>query len=390
MLEDFNESYQKNIKIGFDAKRLYHNRTGLGNYSRDLLRILKTYYPKNKYVLFNPKYKEDTFFNESNGFQQVNPSGFLKKIHAIWRTFFLKSNPVLKTLDIYHGLSAEIPVGLSKEIKKIVTIHDLIFIRYPNLYSFWDRKIHILKHKYAIKNSDLIIAISEQTKNDIITYFDVNPEKIKVIYQGCAAIFKENNIDEEQYLQIKNKYNLPDKFILNVGTIEERKNALSIVKAIKDLDVHLIIIGKRTPYTSIIEKYIIDSSLQNKVSILEGVTLEELAIFYKKAELFIYPSVFEGFGIPIIESLYSGTPVITNKDGVFKEAGGKGTCYIDVNNTEEMKENIIKILEDKTIREKMISTGTEYVQQFNDENLAFEWNKVYSKCLQVVQSNKNH
>lgn len=381
MLEDFNESYQKNIKIGFDAKRLYHNRTGLGNYSRDLLRILKTYYPKNKYILFNPKYKKDDFFNESNGFQQVNPSGFLKKIHAIWRTFFFNSNPVLKDLEIFHGLSGEIPVGLSKEIKKVVTIHDLIFVRYPKLYSYWDRKIHILKHRYAIKNSDVIVAISEQTKNDIINYFDVNPEKIEVIYQGCGAIFKEENFDEENYLQLKNKYNLPEKFILNVGTIEERKNILSVVKAIKNIDTHLVIIGKRTNYTSIIEQYISENHLESKVSILQGVSLEELALFYKKAEIFVYPSIFEGFGIPILEALYSGVPVITNKDGVFKEAGGLDSCYVNVDDIDELSTTINYLLENTEQRKKMSKSGLNFVQKFNDEKLAQQWNLLYNKVL---------
>lgn len=366
------------MKIGFDAKRLFHNNTGLGNYSRDLVRILKQYYPNNEYVLYNPKLKNLPFFSEGNNFKIVTPSGIMKKLHFIWRTYGIAKNQTVKELDLYHGLSGEIPVNLPDSVKKVVTIHDLIFERYPQLYSKWDRKAHFKKFKYAVDNADAIVAISEQTKQDIITYLKVAPEKIDVIYQGCAQAFKEQYSPEELQ-NTKEKYNLPAEFILTVGTIEERKNAFSLVKAIKDIDTNLVLIGKKTDYSKGIEQYIKEHSLENKVTFLQGLTLTELAQMYQLATIFAYPSIFEGFGIPIIEALYSGTPVITTNSGVFPEAGGPDSIYIDEQNIEEIKDAIELLLADKEKRELIASKGKIFVQKFNDEQIAIHWNNLYTK-----------
>jgi glycosyltransferase involved in cell wall biosynthesis len=273
-------------------------------------------------------------------------------------------------VTIYHGLSGEIPIGLHKNGPKIiVTIHDLIFIHYPELYSFFDRKIHYLKFKYAAKNSDLIIAISEQTKKDIIYFFKIKPEKIKVIYQGCAPIFKEE-IELDFIEMVKNKYRLPSKFILNVGTIEKRKNILSVIKSIRNIDIHLVVIGKKTIYFKEIKEYISENGIEAKIIFLENVDIKELAVIYRLAKIFIYPSIFEGFGIPIIEALYSRTPVITTEGGCFKEAGGENSIYIDTRNIIEIENCIKNLLNEPEKQEMMKIAGFKFVQKFNDNQIA--------------------
>ncbi|MEC4113567.1 glycosyltransferase family 1 protein [Myroides pelagicus] len=364
------------MKIGFDAKRLFHNNTGLGNYSRDLVRILKKYYPNNDYILYNPKPKVIPFFSDNHNFKVISPSRIMKKLHFIWRTYGIAKNPITKQLDIYHGLSGEIPVGLPTKVKKIVTIHDLIFERYPHLYSKWDRKAHFKKFKYAVEHADAIVAISEQTKADIVHYLKVQPEKIQVIYQGCAQAFKEHyNTENLEHTRLK--FKLPKEFVLNVGTIEERKNAFNLVKAIKDIDTTLVLIGRKTNYATSIEQYIKANHLENKVIFLQGVSLEELAHIYQLATIFAYPSIFEGFGIPIIEALYSGTPVITTNSGVFPEAGGPDSIYIDETNIEQIKQAIISLLKDETERKRISTKGKEFATKFNDENIANHWIKLY-------------
>jgi glycosyltransferase involved in cell wall biosynthesis len=255
-------------------------------------------------------------------------------------------------------------------------------MRYPNLYSYFDRKIHYYKFKYAAHNADLVIAISEQTKKDIVTYLKINPDKIKVIYQVCAPIFKEEIPIE--YLELtRSKYQLPNHFILNVGTIETRKNVLSVIKAIKEIETQLVIIGKKTVYFKEIKNYIVENNLQNKVVFLENVELKELASIYRMASVFIYPSVFEGFGIPIIEALYSKTPVITSKGGCFSEAGGENTVYIDPLNTEEIKGELEEILANSEKRELMKQKGFEFVQKFNDDIIAKNWVETYNEVLRL-------
>jgi len=371
--------------LGFDAKRFFHNKTGLGNYSRDLIRILAHYHPENSYLLYNPKPKkiDRVPIDGKIIIEHLPDSKKGRRLSSLWRLFFVSAQIKKDKVGIYHGLSGEIPIGLHKSgVKTLVTIHDLIFMRYPNLYSYFDRKIHYYKFKYAAHKADLVIAISEQTKKDIVTYLKINPDKIKVIHQGCAPVFKEA-ISSEFIELTRAKYQLPTEFILNVGTIEKRKNVLSVIKAIKEIDIQLVIIGKKTAYFTEINKYISENNLENKVIFLENLELKELAAIYRMASIFLYPSIFEGFGIPIIEALYSKTPVITSKGGCFAEAGGENSIYIDAHNTMELRIELENLLFDSEKREIMKLRGFEFVQKFNDDKIAENWIETYNEVLRL-------
>ena len=362
------------MNIGFEAKRVFHNKTGLGNYSRDLIRLLSRYSPENNYLLYNPKPSDANLFEATNinVFEKKPSSSFYTKFYNLWRQRGVKEDLIKDKINIFHGLSGEIPIGLrAKNIKSVVTIHDLIFVRYPHLYSFFDRKIHFYKFKKAAHEADLVIAISEQTKNDIVEFLKIDASKIKVIYQGCHAVFKKDFSDDE-YKEVITKFNLPKQFILNVGTIETRKNILLAVKAIKNIDTCLVIVGKETAYANEIKNYISEHNLENKVIFLSSLTLSELAILYRLAKIFVYPSLYEGFGIPIIEALYSKTPVITTRGGVFPEAGGPNSIYIDSTCVTEMQEAIIRLLQNEGLHKEITEKGFEFVQKFNDDVVAQE------------------
>jgi glycosyltransferase involved in cell wall biosynthesis len=367
------------MKIGYEAKRVFHNRTGLGNYSRDLIRMLSSYYPENQYVLYNPKPTVNGLFAVNNTtVLERNPKGFwAKKFKDVWRQKGVVKDLVHDKIEIYHGLSGELPSGLKQhKIKSVVTIHDLIFMRYPEFYSFFDRKIHFYKFKKAAQQADLIIAISEQTKKDVVHFLGIPELKIKVIYQGCQAVFKETFTEEEKN-NVAIKYKLPKEFILNVGTIESRKNVLSVVKAIKEVNTHLVIIGGETKYTTAVKKYISENHLENKVTFLKRLNGKELAITYQLATIFVYPSLFEGFGIPIIEALYSKTPVITTNSGVFPEAAGPDSIYVDPEDITEIKLKIERLLADENLRNDISEKGFTFVQQFNDKTIAEQVMSIY-------------
>ena len=235
------------MKIGFDAKRAFHNFRGLGNYSRDLIRILQEKTDV-ELVLFNPQKRKFLGVKITEKTTEINPKClFWRKLKSLWRLFRITKLAKRQQLDIYHGLSGEIPVGIYKHIPTVVTIHDLIFLRFPQWYTAFDRKMHTLKFRYAAEKAQHIIAISEQTKRDIVDYFHIDPNKISVVYQGCHAAFKQTYTEEEK-AKVREKYALPDRFVLNVGAIEERKNALEIVKALNGTDLPLIMVGKKTAY----------------------------------------------------------------------------------------------------------------------------------------------
>jgi glycosyltransferase involved in cell wall biosynthesis len=371
------------MKIGFEAKRIFHNRTGLGNYSRDLINGLSKYFPENTYFLYNPKISKTPLFasNNSSVFEKFPKKQVHKKLTNFWRQKGIISDLLQDEIVIFHGLSGELPVGLkSTNIKSIVTIHDLIFLRYPHLYSFFDRKIHYLKFKKAAMNADKIIAISEQTKKDIVSYLKVDPNKIVVVYQGCQEVFK-NNFTIEEKNEVVKRYTLPERYILNVGTIEERKNALTIVKAIQNIDTTLVIVGKETKYTSQIKNYIKENNIAHKVLFLKGLSSKELAITYQLATVFVYPSIFEGFGIPIIEALYSKVPVITNKFGVFPEAGGPDSLYVDPAKPDQLSAQINILLNNPDLRASISAKGFEFVQKFNDKLISREIMTIYEKLI---------
>lgn len=363
------------MKIAFDAKRFFHNASGLGNYSRDLVRILSNKFPENEYLLLNK--------NKSERGKEIleNPNvHFIETSKGkMSRQFKMGKDAQKENADIFHGLSGELPLKWDNTpIKKVVTIHDLIFVRYPQYYSFFDRKIHFWKFRKAAQTADKIIAISEQTKRDIIEYLKVPESKIEVIYQGCHKAFKEQQ-PQELIQSTKQKFELPERFILNVGTIEERKNLLNIVKAIHGTNIPLIVIGKKTTYYKKVEAFIRKNKMQNQVRFLEGVSMDELAVIYKLADIFVYPSFFEGFGIPVIEALFSKTATITSNISCLPEAGGKDSVYIDPRNYLDIRSKIRFLWDNEAERKRRADKSFEFVQKFNDETIAEELMSLYKR-----------
>ncbi len=365
------------MKIAYDAKRFFHNTSGLGNYSRDLVRILSKYFPENQYLLLNKNKSErgNSILENSNvHFVETSKGNFSRQLK-------MGKDAQKQNADIFHGLSGELPLKWDKTpIKKVVTIHDLIFMRYPQYYSFFDRKIHFWKFKKSAEMADKIIAISEQTKEDIIEYLKVPEDKIEVIYQGCHQAFKENQT-EEFIQKTKEKFNLPERFILNVGTIEERKNLLNIVKAIDKTEIPLVVVGRKTKYFTRIEQYIKKNKLEKQIHFLEGVSMDELAVIYKLADIFVYPSFFEGFGIPIIEALFSKTVTVTSNTSCLPEAGGKDSVYIDPKNYLDIQSKIKFLWANESERKRRAERSFEFVQKFNDEPIANELMNLYQKIL---------
>jgi glycosyltransferase involved in cell wall biosynthesis len=369
------------MNIGFDAKRAFYNNTGLGNYSRDTIRILSNYFPENNYFLYSPKAIDNdrlTFLHPDNIFVKTPNRIIDKSLKSLWRTSAIKRDLSKDNIEIYHGLSHELPIGIEKtNIKSIVTIHDLIFLRYPQFFRAIDNKIYYQKFYHSCKVADKIIAVSEQTKKDIIDFFKINPEKIEVVYQGCNEAFKESQ-PLEVFDLIRKKHRLAHNYLLYVGSIEERKNLLTILKCLKDLpNQNLLIIGNGKEYKNKCLDYIKSNKLESQVTILSGLSLKELAGIYQNAQMLVYPSLFEGFGIPIIEALFCKIPVITSKNGCFSEAGGPSSIYIEPTNTEQMREAILSILNDEEKRKTQIELGLKHAQKFNDNIIAKKLISIY-------------
>jgi glycosyltransferase involved in cell wall biosynthesis len=359
------------LKISFDATRAFNNKTGLGNYSRHLILGLIQKFPEVQYHLFTTKINTDVSLfpiNQQTSHLTVHQSLSKNKwFQSFWKTHLI-SNEISKLMpDIFHGLSNELPFNLPANVKKIVTIHDIIFKRFPELYPLIDRLGYDFKTRHAIKVADKIIAISQQTANDIVKFYQVPESKIIVHYQSCSPHFQiESNTfltDDE-----KIKLNIPlVPYFLFLGTIEKRKNALIILKAYQKLEnpPPLLIVGKKTAYQKELDEFLASPTIKNrnKINFIHDFPYQYLKNLYHHAIALIYPSQFEGFGIPIIESLFCGTPVITSQGSCFAEAGGPGCLYINPNNEEDLSDKINKLISDHSLKEKISQLGLSYVKE---------------------------
>lgn len=368
------------MKIAFDAKRAFRNSSGLGNYSRMVIRQLCEYYPQNEYIMYSPKNGSiDPDFPPHNAKLILPKKPVYKFFNAYWRSYHLKNILEKENPDIFHGLSNEIPFNLHKtKVKTIVTIHDLIFIRFPDLYRYIDRKIYSRKFRYASENADLVIAASEQTKKDIIEFFGIPEKKIKVVYQSGNPMFS-HKLNSDEINWIKNKYNTGSEYILNLGTIEERKNLLQLLKALRESQnkTQLVVVGQpKKKYFQKVQEFIRKNRLNN-IRFLQNVPTSDLPALYQGASLFVYPSSFEGFGIPVLEAIQSGTPVIAGAGHCLEETGGPESIYIDPFKTEKFADIIDKVLDNSDLRQKMEEAGKKHAEQFLPHNTVKNLYSVY-------------
>jgi glycosyltransferase involved in cell wall biosynthesis len=366
------------MKIAFDAKRAFNNFTGLGNYTRFIINALSNI-DENEVVLYTPQISDHP---EANAFKRkfkdqiILPKGIYSKgiFKSIWRSTKIYHRAENQKADIFHGLSNELPSGRSSTVKRVVTIHDLIFLRYPHFYPFIDRHIYKRKFKKACETADSIIAVSEQTKRDIVKFLNVPEGKITVIYQG---VHDNYNIDisTNRMMHLTEQYGLHKPYLVYVGSIEERKNAVQMVKAFAHMkqqakdNTELLIIGKQTVYQAAVEQEIKRVGLLNEVKVLNNVPFSDLPFLYKGAVATVYPSTFEGFGIPVLESLTMGTPVITGIGSALQEAGGKHAVYVDPENLNDFSFKMAQMISDQNFVKQQMTGVEQHLSNFTSAKI---------------------
>jgi glycosyltransferase involved in cell wall biosynthesis len=372
------------MHLAFDAKRAFNNGAGLGNYSRNLLLALAQYYPENQYRLYTPSKGKHFEAGKGAPFEIELPMGLIVKAPSLWRTFSMVKPLKVQKPDLYHGLSHELPVGIGNSgIASVVTMHDLIFERFPQWYQPVDRLFYRLKYRFSCRAANRIIAIGQQTANDLTEFWNVEPEKIDIVRQSChsaywlpADVLTRNKIREQ--------YRLPAEFLLQVGTIEPRKNQLNTLKALvtDHSGLPLVILGKQTAYMKQLVRFIVRHSLQSRVIFLHNVPFEHLPALYQMASVTLYPSIFEGFGIPVLESIVSGTPVITTNELCFTDAGGNAALYVSPFSPDELAHSLDRLLTDQNLYQQLLQKGQEHSKAFTPENFARNTIGVYQKTLE--------
>lgn len=375
------------MKIGIDARMLVKNRDGIGNYAYNLIKTLNQIDKENEYVLYSNKeiYLD---FKLNNNFSVVN---YNKKIGSMF--LYFKLGKILKNdkIDVFLGTSFILPKKNknTKNIKKIAVVHDLAIFKIKGIGSNINTIIQHTIAMKSIKNADKIIAISKSTKKDIIEIAKIQEDKIDVIYLGTNEL---NNIvlTEKDMDSIRKKFNVKDNnFIFFLSTIEPRKNVKTLVKAFelyknkKNDDVKLILSGKIGWKSDDVINMINNSMYKKDIKLTGFISEKEKSYFYKYCNAFCYPSLYEGFGLPVLEAMQYGTIVITSNNSSLPEVGGNVAIYLNnVNDYAELESIFENVMEmSKSEREEIKKKGIEQAKKFT-------WEKNATETLNVIKGLK--
>lgn len=382
------------MKIGFDGKRALRNMTGLGNYSRLVVESLAESYPRLDLTLYAPRDGESERLSKIRELPNVHirlpQKGEAPLGGNLWRTRGITRLLRPEGMELYHGLSNELPLNISKSgIPSVVTMHDVIYRRLPQCYKPIDRIIYDYKYGASCRNATRIIAVSQRTKLDVMEYYGIPEEKIDVVYQGCDDIFL-TQASKEQIATTLKKYGVATPYIIQVGSIEERKNAMLSVKALSALsdrpdlpaDLKLVLVGRRTAYLDKVMTEAEKLGVAGRVQVLDNVMFKDLPALYQGALTAIYPSRYEGFGIPVLEALNSRIPCIAATGSCLEEAGGAEGLYIDPDNARELAEAITLVNTDLTVRNRIIEAGVRHASRFSNADIPERLMKVYRQAIE--------
>jgi len=373
------------MHVAIDGKRFFMNASGLGRYSRTLVPALLeedsdvslnlTMFKPSGKVKFeatsHPRLKIDTV-------KQLLPGD---AGNALWRFGKLPGLLDHSRFSLFHGPSHILP--RKTRCPMVVTMFDLIFLRYPDYFPLWDRNYYRLMFKKASQRADHIISISNATKTDLINYMGVREEKISVIYPAFDDMLAP--LKTQQLDGVRKKYNLSDSYVLYVGTIEPRKNILRTAQAfdrliaegrIDDRMQFLIVGGKGWFYDEIL-KGIEDLPHRANIRLAGSAFGEDLAGIYQSATVMAYPSEFEGFGYPVLESMQLGTAVLTSRVSSLPEAGGNAAHYVDPGDTDDIAAGLDKLINDDTYRQGLVQKGFEHARRFSAQKMAEQTIDIY-------------
>jgi len=373
------------MNIAINGLFLSLKNTGGGRYLTDLVAGLQPFGRNIKYFLFtNNNINRNKIV--SNPFVETIDCGWMIRFRPsriLWENLILPHVLNKRKIDLLHAAGFTLPRRIS--CKSVITIFDMTFFTMPQFHlaskvAYFQKMIPV-----ALKRADMIIAISEQTKNDIIYTSGVTENKIKVIYVGIGKEFRIID-DKDAVERIKQKYGLPKKYILFVGTIEPRKNITGLVSAYAKIKKNgcehkLVVVGKRGWSYREIFTTIKNLNLENEVIFTGYVDAEDLPFIYNGASVFVYPSFYEGFGIPILEAMSCGVPVVTSNVSSLPEITGEAALLIEPENIEVMSASIDKVLKDPDIANNMIQKGLDRAKLFSLEKMVKETVEVYNKVL---------
>lgn len=368
------------MKIGIDISQLVYEGTGVGQYTRRLVEELVRINTENEYVLFGANLRKkqmlDSFYetlpkNKTSKKFYSFPASLNEVFWNRWHK--MRIEKLIGPIDIFHSSDWVEP---PTKAKKVTTIHDLVVYRYPEYLPSKIVATQKRKLEWVKKESDAIIADSDSTKDDIIKYLDISPEKIHVVHLGVGNEFAPQSQDKIE--TVKRKYRIVKNFVLCVGTREPRKNLKRSIGAFQKLqlsDMQLVIVGNPGWGDEI--------QISKNIKVVEQIPISELATLYSGCVCFIYPSLYEGFGLPVLEAMACGTLVVTSNRGSLKEITGDHAIVVDPESIESISEGI------KTALEFPVEKRKSKLESSKRHSKSFTWEKTAKKTLEVYTSLAN-
>jgi len=371
------------MDIGIISSFVDEMSGGIGVYTHNLIENLNKIDKNNNYHLIHYLKKDMEMYRINNDII-IPKYNFMDKIggsYSLWRYYILPRNMKNLEMDVVHDPYELGPLSFNMPFKKVVTIHDLSPIIFPNLFKWGDVMIHRLLFKKTVKNMDKIITVSEHSKNDIINYLKVPEENIEVIYNGKDDAFKP--MSDWEIRDVYGKYGIDSEFILTVGGIHPIKNISNILKAYhklkkSGLKYKLVVVGNKMDKWEKIFETVQNLKLTGDVIFTGVVPLQDLTKLYNAAKLFVYPCLYAGFGLPPLESMACGTPVVTSNNSSLPEVVGNAGVMIDPYNVDELSEAIDGVLKDEDLQKDLTKKGLKRAELFN-------WNKTASETLNIYE-----
>lgn len=373
------------MKIGLEIQPILKDKTGVGWHTQKIIEQFKNGKFQFEGYGFNflHRNKVSADLSRLNFKCKINPFIPYGVYKRIWRflpftyNFLFNSNA-----DIYHFFNFIVPPRIKGKV--IVTVHDMVYKAYPETMSDKNFKLLDRELKRSLDRADKIVTVSEFSKMEISNLINIPSSKIDVVYNGVDEIYYNNDFDENQQEKIRTKYGLPPKYMLYLGTIEPRKNIGRIIEAYYNYvretrdDVYLVIAGKIGWKCDEVFQKIRDYRLEKRIILTGYVEEDDKPLIYKMSSLFIFPSLYEGFGMPVLEAMAAGVPVITSKTSALPEVAGDAAMPVDPLDVGQIAEYIKIVFRDDALRNDMIKRGIR-------QSMKFSWEKSAEKLLSIYE-----
>lgn len=375
------------MRIGINAALLKKENLGVENYTFELLGNLSKIDTKNEYIVFLSSPPESLGLERKDNliFEVSSLPALGSSARIVWEQAFLPFGTRKHKLNVFHNPDHMLPV-FPLSCPSIITVHDLAFLKFPETFFFGKRFYKQNITKLTIKKAKAIISVSENTKRDIVDLFGIPKERIYVIPEGISPDFKQIS-DKSSLDKVRQKYDLPDRYILNVGALEPRKNIPLLLHAYSRLVLNkgirepLVIAGSKGWLFDSIFDTVRELKLEEKVKFLGYVPKDDLPFLYNLAHVFVYPSLYEGFGFPPLEAMACGTPVITSNTSSFPETVGDSGIMVDPHDSQGFADAIFRVISNDSLRKDLISRGFERAQRFSWEDCARKTLTVYESVF---------